>query len=61
MNSAEKVARGLVVACGHGPVLLESGKKFFDQVPRLVQVPVVAALLFAGGFWGNHHCLAGLM
>ena len=50
MDGTQEVARGLVVARGNGAALLESSKKVFNQVTRLVQVAVIAALMFARGF-----------
>ena len=58
MDGTQEVVRGLVVARGNGAALLESSIKVFNQVTRLVQVAVIAALMFARGFWGNHHGLA---
>ena len=47
IDGAEEVAGGLVVAGGDGPVLLEFGEEVLDQVPILVQHPVVVPLHFA--------------
>lgn len=61
MDGAQEVTCGLVVARDDGAVLLKPGKEVLDQVTRLVQVQVIAALVPARGFRGNHHGLAGLM
>lgn len=60
MDGAKEVARGLVVACGYGSVLLELGKEVLDHMPRLVQGFVVFARLLVGAARWNHHRLARL-
>ena len=55
VDGGEKVARGLVVSCCDGAILLEPGEEVFDQMPCLVEVLVIAAgpLAVAPG-WDNH-------
>ena len=43
VDGAEKVARGFVVASCEGAILLELGEEIFNQMPRLIEVLVVAA------------------
>ena len=60
MDGTREVARGFVITRGNGAALLEPGEEVLDQVARLVQMAVIAALVPARGFWRNHHGLAGL-
>ena len=57
MNGAQEVARCFIVARCNGTVLLEPGKEILDQVPRFVQVTIMAALVPARFETGSHHCL----
>ena len=57
MDGAQEVARCFVVARCNGTVLLEPGKEVLDQVPRFVQVSVMAALVLSRFETGNHHAL----
>ena len=58
MDGTQEVVRGLVVARGNGAALLESSIKVFNQVTRLVQVAVIAALVPARTDRWNYHGLA---
>lgn len=58
MDGPQKVARGLVVARGNGPVLLQACKKVLDQMPNLVEVSVILARLFVRCPRRNNHILA---
>jgi hypothetical protein len=60
VNGGEKVARGFVIAGGDGTVLLELAEEVFDQVARGIELFVVVAWLFAGGFGRDDRGLAGL-
>lgn len=60
MDGAQEVDRGLVVAGGDGPILLELGKEVLDHMSGLVQGAVMFAQLLVGAARGNHHRLAGL-
>ena len=53
-------ARSFVVARGDGAVLFKSGEEVLDQVTRLLQVAVMAALVLARTDRQNYHGLAGL-
>ena len=48
MNAGQETLRGLVVASGNGPELLELGKEVLDEVARLVEVFVEGARRLAG-------------
>jgi len=61
MDGAQEVARCFVVARCNGTILLESGKEVLDQVARLVQVSVMAALVLARFEAGNHHRFTGFL
>ena len=58
VDSAQEVARRLVVACGNSTVLFEPGKKVLNEVALLVQVLVVAARLLAVAARGDHDSFA---
>ena len=60
MHGSRECRGGLVVARGNGLVLLEAGKEVFDQVPCLVQMPVVVTLDLAGAQPRGDHRLAHL-
>ena len=57
MNGAQEVARCFIVARCNSTILLEPDKEVLDQVPRFVQVTIMAALVPARFETGNHHCL----
>ena len=59
MNAGQETSRGLVIAGGDGPELLELGKEVLDQMPGLVEVFVKGARCLAGlARWDDRH-LAG--
>ena len=60
MNAGQEASRGLVVASGDGPELLELGEEGLDQVPGLVEVFVEGARCRAGLARWDDGCLAGL-
>ena len=57
MDGTQQVTRGLVATHSNGSLLLEPDEEVLDQVAGLVQVAVIAALVPARGFQGNHHSL----
>ena len=59
MNAGQETLRGLVVASGNGPELLELGKEVLDEVARLVEVFVEGARRLAGCARWDHRRLAG--
>src|SRR3712207_4791744 len=60
VNAGQEASRGLVVAGGDGPELLELGKEVLDQMPGLVEVFVEGARCLAGLARWDDGCLAGL-
>ncbi len=58
MDGPQKVASGLVVARGNGPVLLQACEEVLDQMPSLVEVAVIFARLFVRHPRRNNHGLA---
>ena len=58
MDAPQEVARCLVVARSYGAVLLQACKEVLNQMPSLVEVPVIFARLPVRGPRGNHHGLA---
>jgi len=46
VNGSQEVAGSLVVASRDGAILLDACKEVFDQMPGLVQMPVVRTLRF---------------
>jgi hypothetical protein len=59
MDAGQEASRGLVVARGNGPELLELGEEVLDQVPGLVELFVKGARCLAGlARWDDRH-LAG--
>lgn len=47
IDRAEEVMRPFIVPCGNGAVVLEFCKEVLDQMPGLIQVFIVVALLRA--------------
>ena len=41
INCSQKILSPLIIACGNGSVLLECGKKVFNEMPCFVQLPVI--------------------
>lgn len=60
MDGGEIVARGLVVAGGDGPVLLEAGEEILDQMTGFVERLVERDRIFPSRFRGNDGPLARL-
>ncbi len=58
MDGAQEVARGLVVARGNGPILLEPGKEVLNDMACLVQSAITLARLLVGAARWDHHGLA---
>ena len=58
VNRPQEVAGGLVVTRGNAPVLLQAREEVLYQMPRLVQIAVIFALLLVRGPRGNHNGLA---
>src|SRR3954468_15290684 len=59
VNAGQETLRGLVVASGNGPELLELGKEVLDEVARLVEAFVEGARRLAGCARWDHRRLAG--
>src|SRR5829696_5310052 len=59
VNTGQEASRGLVVAGGNRPKLLELGKEVLDQMPGLVEVFVKGARCRAGLARGDDRHLAG--
>ena len=53
MDAGQEASRGLVVAGGNRPELLELGKEVLDQVARLVAVFVKGARCRAAAWWAR--------
>ena len=60
MNAGQEASRGLVVAGGNGPELLELGEEVLDQVPGLVEVCVEGTRRLPGFPRWDDRRLAGL-
>ena len=60
VNAGQEASRGLVVAGGDGPELLELSEEVFDQVPGLVEVFVEGAWCRSGFPRWDHRRLARL-
>ena len=58
MNAPKECSGCLVIACGDGPVLLQTCEEVLDQVARLVQMPVIFTLHGARANAGDDHGLA---
>ena len=61
VNSTKEIASCLVIARHDGAVLFNAGKEVFNQVASLVQVLVIAALLFTRAARWNHNGLAAVV
>src|SRR3954452_17356020 len=59
VNAGQETLRGLVVASGNGPELLELGKEVLDEVARLVEVFVEGPRCLAALARWDHRRLAG--
>ena len=59
VNTGQEASRGLVVAGGDGPKLLELGEEVLDQMPGLVEVFVKGARCRPGFTRGDDRRLAG--
>src|SRR3954452_18620730 len=59
VNAGQETSRGLVVASGNGPELLELGEEVLDEVARLVEVFVEGPRRLAGCARWDHRRLAG--
>src|SRR3954452_15277907 len=59
VNAGQETSRGLVVASGNGPELLELGEEILDQMPGLVEVFVEGARCLAALARWDHRRLAG--
>lgn len=60
MDGTKECDSGLVVASGQAAVLLEASKEVLDEMARLVDMAVIAALVRAGAQAGNDCGLARL-
>ncbi len=58
MNGPQEVASRLVVARSNSPVLLQTCEEVLDQMPSLVQLTVIFALILVRHPRRNHHSLA---
>jgi|SRR5947208_11496933 len=61
MDGGEEISRGLVVARGDGPELLELAEEILDQVTRFIEMAVIRTRGFAVGAGGDDGRLAGLL
>lgn len=59
MDGPKEVDGCLVITCGDGTVLLQSGKVVFNQMAGLVQMSVIVTLYGTSPQTGNDHRLAG--
>ena len=56
MDSREEVSRGLLVAGGDAPELLENVEEPFDEIAFAIEDEVAIALVFAVRPWRDHDC-----
>jgi hypothetical protein len=61
MNGCQEVAGGFVVASGDGTKEFEFGEEVFDQMPGLVEFPIILTLHFSVGFGRNHCSFTGIL